>query len=182
MTQLYLDMDGVLMNYEGAITAHGIEHYKDGKLWIAKPRDQWPPEMIAADHAYIDAMALPTFWSSIEPMPDAHLLWSFARPLLPHVLTATPMDRPGPTIFAPIRDRIAQQKRESIWSHFDPTFPADHINVCLRHEKAAFAKPGAVLVDDTPANCAEWEAADGTAVLHTDAESTIKALREIYNV
>ena len=45
--RLYLDMDGVLMNYEGAIAAHGVEQHHAGAHWISKPRDQWPPEMVA---------------------------------------------------------------------------------------------------------------------------------------
>lgn len=178
---LYLDMDGVLMDFEGAIVAHGVQRYQEGAHWISRPREEWPAAMIAADIAYVEAMELPTFWSSIKPMADAHILWQFARTLQPHVLTATPSDRPGCDKFTVLRDRIAQQKRESIWGHFDPTFPADNINICLRHEKAAFAKLGSVLVDDTPGNCHEWEAAGGVAVLHKDALSTIRILQEIYH-
>jgi hypothetical protein len=176
---LYLDMDGVLMNYEGAIEAAGVVRYRDGAHWIAQPRDTWPPEMVQADKAYVTCMEGVGFWSGIKPMSDAVLLWNFCRPWQPHVLTAAPTDRPGETKFSLIRDRIAQDKRVSIWQHFDPIFPAEAIHICLRHEKSKFSHEGAVLVDDTPGNCAEWTARGGTAILHKDAITTIKILREL---
>lgn len=174
---LYLDMDGVLMDYEGAIVAHGVPRYKDGTHWISRPRMEWPQEMIDADRAYVECMTRPNFWLDIKPMHDAAELWAFARPFNAIVLTATPPERPGDTTISSIRERIASDKRTSIREHFDATFPLDRIITCLRHEKANFARPGAFLVDDTPGNCAEWEALGGTAILHTDAASTILALK-----
>lgn len=180
--KLYLDMDGVLMNYEGAIEAAGVVRYCDGAHWISKPRDTWPPEMVAADKAYVECMARPDFWASIKPMADAHLLWDFCRTKNPSILTAAPTDRPGETKFATLRNCITQDKRRSIWRHFDSTFPAENIHVCLRHEKALFSGPGALLVDDTPGNCEEWTARGGTAILHTNAMTTITKLRELLYV
>lgn len=176
---LYLDMDGVLMNYEAAIEAAGVVRYRDGAHWISRPRSEWPAEMIQADKDYVACMERPDFWTGIKPMGDAHQLWQFCRSWQPHILTAAPSDRPGETKFGLIRDRIAQDKRTSIWQHFDSTFPGDGIHVCLRHEKAEFSRPGAILVDDTPGNCSEWNARGGTAILHTDALNTIKILREL---
>jgi hypothetical protein len=177
--KIYLDMDGVLMNFEGAIEEHGVPRYRDGTHWITRPRSEWPEAMIEADRAYVLCMAKHNFWSSIRPMSDAHLLWDYCRLLHTHVLTAAPSDRPGDTTFAGLFDEIARQKRESIHQHFDPTFPADHINVCLRHDKHTFAGPGHILVDDTPGNCTEWTAAGGIAILHTDAITTIRKLSEL---
>jgi hypothetical protein len=170
---LYLDMDGVLVDYEGGIAASGFTPYPHGKQYIHRPREEWPPEMVATDAAYVNAMARAGFWHSLAPLPDAHLLWNFSRLHDHHVLTALP-NRMDAHL-----ERIAQEKRESIWWHFDPVFPDERMNLCLRHEKASFAKPGCVLVDDTPANCHEWEAAGGTAIHHTDATTTIKALRKL---
>lgn len=178
---LFLDMDGVLMNYEGQIAAHGVPRYREGAHWITQPRETWPQGMLDADVAYCQTMEHPEFWSGIQPMDDAHLLWQYCAPLKPQVLTAAPTDRPGETRFSLIRERIAQDKRASIWTHFDPEFPVEHIHVCLRHEKAQFARIGATLVDDTPGNCREWEEAGGIAILHTDALSTIRKLQEVYH-
>jgi len=170
------------MHYEGAIESHGVPRYKDGAHWISRPRHEWPQEMIDADVAYVACMEKETFWSSIKPMHDAKLLWHFCRSYNPEILTAAPTDRPGETRFSLIRDRIAQDKRDSIHRHFDIIFPAERIHVCLRHEKSKFAAPGHILVDDTPGNCHEWTEAGGTAVLHTDAITTIKKLRELLHV
>lgn len=181
--KLFLDMDGVLMDFEGAIAAAGVVPYADGAHWISRPRSEWPPEMIAADRKYVECMERADFWPNIEPLSDAHLLWDWARTRSPSILTATPNKTDH-------RDRIAQQKRESIWRHFDPTFPVEDILICLRHEKSKFARNSLVggqdfdpniLVDDTPGNCKEWEAAGGTAILHTDAITTIRKLQELYH-
>lgn len=181
--RLFLDMDGVLMNFEGAIERHGVPRYRDGLHWIARPRDEWPEAMVVADKAYVACMAKHNFWDSIRPMPDAHMLWHHCRTLDPYVLTAAPSDRPGDTTFAGLRELISKQKRDSIHLNFDPTFPADNIHVCLRHEKALFAEgPECILVDDTPGNCQEWIKAGGTAILHVDAISTIRRLQELYHV
>jgi hypothetical protein len=179
MIRLYLDMDGVLMDYEAAIQASGVKRYREGAHWISRPRAEWPAEMVQADKEYVAAMEHPDFWPSLKPMADAHQLWTFCQQFSPQILTAAPSDRPGETKFAAIRDRIAQQKRESIWKCFDTVFPATSIHVCLRHEKANYARSGAVLVDDTPGNCAEWEARGGTAILHKTAAETIYKLTEL---
>ena len=36
-----------------------------------------------------------------------------------------------------------------------------------------------ILIDDTAKNIADWEAAGGIGILHTDASSTIAKLKEI---
>ena len=108
-------------------------------------------------------------------MKDAQLLWDFCRSLDPHILTATPVN-------AHYRDRCAKDKLDSVHKHFDFRFPADRFHAVLRSEKKALAKPGAILVDDMPPNCEEWNAAGGTAILHKDALSTIKILRELLHV
>lgn len=180
--KLYIDMDGVLMNYEGAIREAGVVPYPEGAIWISKPRNTWPPEMVAADKAYVECMLRPDFWSGIKPMLDARILWDFCISLQApmDVLSAAPTDRNGETKFAEIKHLIAQDKRRSIWTYFDPHFPGDAIRICLRHEKASFAEPDAILIDDTPGNCEEWTARGGIAILHTDAITTIRKLKEIF--
>ena len=170
---LYLDMDGVLVDYEGGIGASGVVPYAHGKQYIHRPRDEWPPEMVAADAAYVGAMARNGFWFNLPPMHGARRLWRFADKHKHHVLTALPNRMPAHL------ERIGQEKRASIWNLFDASFPNERINMCLRHEKADYAHKGAVLVDDTPANCAEWAANGGTAVHHTSVDTTLRELEKL---
>lgn len=169
---LYLDMDGVLMDYEGGIAASGVVPYPHGKQYIHKPRSEWPQEMIDADAAYVACMARDDFWLGLKVLPDAKLLWGFAKRFHHHVLTALP------NRMEDYSKRIADDKRLSLRQHFG-YIPDYRIHTCLRHEKASYARPGAVLVDDTPANCEEWNKAGGTAVHHKDSISTIRVLNEL---
>ncbi len=91
------------------------------------------------------------------------------------MLTATPAS-------ANYKHRCAADKLHTIHRHFDPTFPVEHFHAVLRSEKRSYAHPGAILVDDMLPNCDEWTAAGGTAILHTDAVTTIRKLRELLHV
>lgn len=166
---LYLDMDGVLMDYDRHCAARGL-NWK-GRLYYSLPENQWTPEELANDEHYKAAMADPTFWRTMEPMKDAHMLWGWATGLGHHVLTATPNK-------ATYHERCAIDKLHTLHRWFDPTFPADRFTACQRSDKAKFAR-GNVLVDDNEHNCKEWCEAGGTAILHKDAESSIRMLREI---
>lgn len=171
--RIYLDMDGVLADFEKAIGAFGAKPYPDGKLWISKPRETWPPEMVTADAAYVGVMERPDFWPTFAACPGAYELWDYCKSFDLHVLTATPERTEH-------RDRIAQQKREWIWDHFG-MFPTENIIICRRAEKAAFSRPGHVLVDDTPSNCVEWLKGGGNSVLHATAQNSISHLRDYHH-
>ena len=48
-------------------------------------------------------------------------------------------------------------------------------------QKAAYALPGNVLIDDRPKNIEAWEAHGGTGIIHTSAAETIKELKKLRN-
>lgn len=173
--RLFLDMDGVLMNFEGHVRKHGF--WWEGPTYHHLPESEWTEAQATNDRKYKDLMATPDFWTTMEPMADAHMLWNYCRPLGAQVLTATPAK-------AAYRDRCANDKLRSIHQHFDPTFPSHDFHAVLRSEKRKFAGSHengdrAILVDDMEPNCREWTEAGGIAILHRDAVSTIRILREI---
>lgn len=171
---LYLDMDGVLMNFEGHVS-QWLPIWR-GRIYHHLPRDQWTQEESDNDDRYHEAMADPLFWCSMRPMADAYLLWSFCRTMTPYVLTATPAN-------VAYHDRCARDKLNTLHHHFDSTFPQERFHAVKRADKARFAMgPHCVLVDDMEANCREWVAAGGTAILHTSAIDTIRKLEEILHV
>lgn len=176
--KIYLDMDGVLMDFERH-RARWIPRWEK-REYHHLPRDQWTTEEAVRDATLQAVMSMPDFWRIMPPMWDARLLWEFCRGFQgqPHVLTATPAN-------ATYRDRCAADKLYSLHKHFDSSFPLEQFNAVLRSQKRDMAQHrGArnILVDDMRPNCEEWEAAGGVAILHTDASSTIKKLQELLHV
>ena len=58
--------------------------------------------------------------------------------------------------------------------------PNVKVNIVLRKEKIQYCKgPEDILIDDYAKNIREWQAAGGTAILHTSAESTLEQLKEL---
>ena len=55
-----------------------------GPVYHHLPENKWTEEQATNDRRYKDAMANHDFWSTMEPMPDAYMLWGFCRPLHPH--------------------------------------------------------------------------------------------------
>lgn len=174
--RLYLDMDGVLMDFDSQLRRYSRAP-KGDRTYHHLPRDQWTPDEVVRDVEHQAAMADSTFWRTMPPMRDAHQLWTFASQHHPRILTAWPA-----AADAQMQVRCAEDKLRSIHGTFDTVFPQQLFHACSRHEKARFAQPGAVLVDDMLPNCLEWEKAGGIAILHTSAADTINRLKEIHNV
>jgi 5'(3')-deoxyribonucleotidase len=171
ITKLYLDMDGVIADFDRNLREFGVTDNETH--FIHKPRTEWTASQVALDLAVRGVMELEDFWPTIPVAPGSYELWDYCKQFDLHILTATP----NVTEF---RDRIARQKREWIQKHFGP-FADENVHVCLRAEKAAFAAPTHLLVDDMPSNCKEWNAAGGLAIMHSTAQNTIQHLREIYH-
>lgn len=151
--QVYLDMDGVLADFDaGAEDVIGTTNtYK------------W--EWIHGSAAFWDRLnAAPEFFLNLPPMRDLDVLWSSVQHLSPIVLTALPK-----------RDDhdVARQKREWISRHLGPDVP---VITCLTSEKPNYCNPGDVLVDDRAVNRQLWEQRGGLYVLHTDAATSVAEL------
>lgn len=146
--RLFLDVDGVLADFVA-----GVGRVCGGRTPDdMKPRDMWP--RLACAH--------PPFFESLDFMPDAPTLLAFTMRFKPTLLSGIPHGNWAP-----------KQKQAWVAAKLGRHVP---LITCLAREKGRYASPGDVLVDDTPANAASWEAAGGVFVLHTDAVSTIAKL------
>lgn len=165
---LYLDMDGVLADFDAALRNRGV--VDDQPLFHHKPKDEWTDAQLALDAKVRACMESEDFWPSIPVMADARELWQFASTFNLYVLTATPRETEH-------RARIEKQKRAWIQKHFGP-FPDCRIIVCERSAKKEYAMAGRVLVDDLMPNCKEWTVAGGVAVQHRSTRETIHLLTQ----
>lgn len=158
---IYFDMDGVLADFDrGLRELCGVE-----PLSVNEART---PE-------YEDAMwaairAVPHFYLALEPMPGAvemfHQL-SRREGARCEILTGIPKPRRGIVT-------AGEDKAEWVRRYLSPQVPC---NIVLREEKPRFCKgPDWVLIDDTQANIAAWEAMGGTGILHCSPEETLRDL------
>ena len=153
--KVYVDLDGVLADFEGAVEERfgkTMDEMSKGELWgrIKHYNDQKEP-----------------WFYSLPKMQDADQLWDFLQKNFEQVeiLTAsgsTPKDAPG-------------QKKAWVGDHLDYQTKANVVGAA--GEKAAFAKPNTILIDDRDKAVNPFIAAGGMAILHTSAAKTIAALK-----
>lgn len=162
--KLYLDMDGVLADFErGVLELAGMQptplngkrdaHYDD-RMWQAIQR---------VDH----------FYARLEPIPGA--LEMFAELCERYgnrceILTGIP--KPRRNILHAREDKLEWVKRV-LRSNI-------RVNVVLREEKPDFCTgPDCVLVDDSIRNIKEWEKKGGTGVLFEGAQSALIQIQQM---
>lgn len=157
--QLYLDLDGVLCNWEKAVydigkgTADQIEKkYSPSELW-----------------AIINSQKV-KFWSDMEWMPDGRKLWKYCKDLSPTILSAPPGRQPGLNYAL---------KGKRIWVDNNLGKDVKAIFVAA-HLKKNHAGKNKILVDDREPNIKGWINNGGIGILHKSADETISELKKYY--
>jgi 5'(3')-deoxyribonucleotidase len=148
--RIYLDLDGVLCDFvSAAYRAHGREYHGEVLGWNFF--EAWGMSATQFWNG-IDAIGEP-FWSGLSPYPWAGELHRLVAKYDPEYRVATsPSEHPS----------SAAGKVSWIHEHLPGvTGKRRH----LTSSKAELAKAGRVLIDDSKANCAEWCAAGGRAIL-----------------
>jgi 5'(3')-deoxyribonucleotidase len=154
---LAIDSDGVVADFDKKIV----------ELFDGQPLSSKPKGYLWQCVTHYDKHVQP-FFESLEEIGDAHALIEFAYANFRNVfiLTAagyTPTDG-------------AEQKRR--W--YAKRYPGLRVEVVKKSaDKAAFATPRTILVDDRPHSIDPWVAAGGIGVMHTSAASSIAQLRAI---
>ncbi|MCK9486450.1 MAG: hypothetical protein M0R73_07085 [Dehalococcoidia bacterium] len=146
---LFLDLDGVLADFEAHVEALFGE----------------PPSRLPLSQMWARAEATPGFFETMPLIPDAMDLWNYCRPFDPEILTGLP------------RGRWAEpQKRAWVRRRLGPCVT---VHSCMARDKHLLARPGDVLVDDRTRWAHLWEGAGGVFVHHRSAAESIQALRDL---
>jgi hypothetical protein len=152
MPQLFLDLDGVLADFEGG--AHQLlkmppKEFQEGH----GPGGFWKRLATAKD-----------FYGGLELLPDAMELFNAVKHLDPIILTGLPIGK-----------WAEPQKRGWVERHF----PGTQVITTLARKKSTFCEQGDALVDDQERYREAWEAAGGIFIHHASAADSIDALGKL---
>lgn len=162
MTTIFLDMDGVVADFDG---------YASKVLGQPAPNGRWPDEVWAS------IIRDPRIYLLLEKTKEADALVEYCRYLRDTrnyellFLTAVPK---GNDVHWAFYDKVlwGQENFPDIPVHFGP----------YAKNKKDHCKPGDILIDDKPSNIIEWQEVDGNGILHTgDLLWTLDRLKMIVN-
>lgn len=151
--QIYVDMDGVLCDFNKAFEelGYGPENQFDGK----------------SDEFYkILYHAGEKFWSQMSWIPDGKKLWQFIKPYKPIILSTPTFDN---------FSRTGKVK----WIQKELSMKQKYI---LEFKKEIHANPDSILIDDRIKNIMKWKDAGGIGILHKDANKTIIELKKYLGI
>lgn len=167
MPTIYLDMDGVLADFNTAARQHLQATVADEQ--DAEKNGRWPA------HSWHKLIEVPNFYRHLPKTSMADDLVALARRFRDElgwelrILTAIPTKNEVPDVF--------QDKFDWIQEYYPD------IRICFgpySYDKFKHARPGDILVDDRSSNCTEWAEAGGTAVrvFSTDYDLALAQLED----
>ena len=158
-SEIYVDMDGVLVDFFGAWTKlMGVKDWKQ----------------IANINVGLDKIrSTKDFWTNLKPTSNADNLLGIIKQIKGNYNILS----------APMADdhRVEPSKRQWVEKHLK-SFPPDEVIITTNKKQYAVQKDGTpnILIDDFGQNVAKWEAAGGIGFKHKDHkfERTAKALNK----
>lgn len=155
MYQLFVDLDGVLVDFSS-----GVERITGEQPSQLAPRKMWP-----------QLARTPGFYEHLEWTEDGPVLWDAVKDLDPIILTGLPLGR-----------WAEPQKRAWCARELGPDVP---VITCMSRNKAIRARETTpegqtpVLVDDRNWLRESWEKMGGVFVHHTDAATSIREIETL---
>ena len=156
ITKIFVDMDGVLANFvEGVESAK----YLNGPFEKQSDYDQRKVELSNAG-LFFDLPPMSDMQTLVDYVKGTGIDWE--------ILSCSGEQN---------RDKVAKDKFKWIRKHVD----IDVLVTCTLKgkEKAVFARPGYVLIDDKVSNITAWQDAGGIGIYHTNAKWTIEHLKKL---
>jgi 5'(3')-deoxyribonucleotidase len=157
MNSLYLDMDGVVADFDG---------YAHQKLGIGPSEGKYP------QNVWEILIENPRLYRDLKPTPYATQLYDFchkiAKKLDYRVAFLTAIPKKNDVQYA-MHDKVewAQKHFPGTPVFFGP-YSRDKQNHCYT---------GDILIDDRTDNIQEWKDAGGVGILHKDYDVTVKKLK-----
>ena len=156
ITKIFVDMDGVLANFvEGVESAK----YLNGPFEKQSDYDQRKVELSNAG-LFFDLPPMSDMQTLVDYVKGTGIDWE--------ILSCSGEQN---------RDKVAKDKFKWIRKHVD----IDVLVTCTikGKEKAVFARPGYVLIDDKASNITAWQDAGGIGIYPTNAKWTIEHLKKL---
>lgn len=113
------------------------------------------------------ALAGDSFWANLPLLPHAKQLVSKCQALGETTILTSPSSHPS----------SYAGKVKWLDHHFGRGFARQH--ALIGSKKRVVARPGAVLIDDSPAHCAEWTAEGGHAILFPGVSNALHEYRHV---
>lgn len=152
--QLFLDLDGVLADFDGFI---------ERELGIVNNRENEDPDFWDKARAYKGRL-----YYDMKPLPDAKALFDALRPFKPLILTGCPWSI----------ESAADDKRQWVYEQIDPKV---EVVCCKSRNKRLYARAGDLILDDWTKYKTDWEAKCGpdTFIHYTgDIKASLKTIKE----
>jgi cytidyltransferase-like protein len=150
--KIYVDMDGVLVDFDGG--------YEKLTGMTTREADGKGPEFFWKPISKAGAK----WWITLKWMPDGKQLWDYVKKYNPELLSA------------PSREEASRMGKR-VWVKRE--LPGVKLILRSADKKQEFASSNSILIDDREKNIEQWRNAGGVGILHTDAASTIKKLKEL---
>lgn len=152
--KIYVDMDGVLTNFEDAARDLG-----QGQGLRPDATEEEKNQMYRA----IDEAGA-SFWANMKWTQDGKKLWNALRKLNPVLLSSPAQFRGAPS------GKLTWVNRE---------IPGT--SLFLENQKSSYADRDSVLIDDMLKNVLGWRECGGVGIHHKDTDTTLAELRDILN-
>lgn len=156
---LFVDLDGVMADLDGFLLDKlGFTFGDEG--------DKQQENRVWKEFNAMQDRGEPTF-AALDFMPDARDLWGAIQHLKPNILTATGQRQ----------EHSGNEKRQWVRQHLP-----NHnkiITVKSSRDKAQYAAPNHILIDDRSKSIDPWREAGGIGVHHQNAQATLDELRSL---
>ncbi len=155
MTQLFVDLDGVLADFNGAF--EDFFGFRPG---------YGPDDRLICSTIWKEVHKHGSFFRDLRPLPDHRELWDGVAYLNPTILTGVAKSVPD----------VFEQKRAWVDEHI-----GQHVHVigCYSKDKCKHAKAGDILIDDWERYRHLWEGMGGRWITHRSAKDSLAQLAEV---
>ncbi len=168
MSTIYVDMDGVLVDWEGAVFRLAREHWD----FPGEYRDLTQKQKMDL------TKRTPRFYETLPWLQDGQWLWNY-------LVYDKRFEGHNKNVLTAMSDKVPQSLEEKyIWCERNLYIRKDEVVVVTRksHKRmwaTTNGKPN-ILIDDNSGNCLQWIEAGGKAILFTNFQDTKSILEQIF--